>query len=438
MSTQTAVWRIQDSVFLDDNDVDSKSRRVIVARDMYADGQPPSYNQQDWTGPLATKTHQERHRGSGDYSGSGSETSRPRSAEASSSSTKSTASRTMPPSSYPSAAMTHVLPVQTIPRVRPVISGTAGPSSALNTHQCNTCGKHRRAGSRSVSENMILQHSSSSEGAGKIIPTIQTNGLPLSPQDEALSAVSRRDSQVPLHRVSTTTPLVARPSIKRSLSRRSGSVSKLIRALSFSKRRSKQNGTRAEPADAEGVSPVSRDTTAQTSPSTKQYSNGDKNKLSPAQTPTCPDSPLSFADQPAEDEAFELGSLSRPKMSEHQRQVSWTKSDEQKQFLAVVEKPKYTRSQSTQIKTENLVAQEPPPQDDTFLGITPDQRPGVTRFKSLRSGVTRASSQMNRTASQIGRSKSMKRLGSVKKVPQLWYRDDMMFDGAGDYIGQAY
>jgi len=97
----------------------------------------------------------------------------------------------------------------------------------------------------------------------------------------------------------------------------------------------------------------------------------------------------------------------------------------------------HRHSQSTQqgLNTE-LQAQY---QNDTYLSLPPDQRPGVTRFKSLRTGVNRAANGLSRSASQISRSTSLRRLESVKKVPQFWYRDDMAIEGAAsEYNNYGY
>jgi hypothetical protein len=48
-------------------------------------------------------------------------------------------------------------------------------------------------------------------------------------------------------------------------------------------------------------------------------------------------------------------------------------------------------------------------------------RPPITRFKSLREGVSRAAS--------VSRQSSLRRMESLKKVPSAWYRDDMAIEG---------
>lgn len=56
------------------------------------------------------------------------------------------------------------------------------------------------------------------------------------------------------------------------------------------------------------------------------------------------------------------------------------------------------------------------------LSVNDADRPQITRFKSLRQGVSRMNS--------VSRSTSLKRLGSLKTVHRNWYRDDMAIEGA--------
>ena len=151
-------------------------------------------------------------------------------------------------------------------------------------------------------------------------------------------------------------------------------------------------------------------------------------------------SPLSFVDQPKEDQAFEMNDMRKSKIPE--RRNSWDKADEATNFLSDVSdserpssRPTYGRSQSTRDHLRNQKSQS----DDVYLSLPPDQRPGITRFKSLRAGVNHAAAGLSRSASQISRSSSLRRLESVKKVPQFWYRDDMTIEGAGgEYNNYAY
>ena len=92
-------------------------------------------------------------------------------------------------------------------------------------------------------------------------------------------------------------------------------------------------------------------------------------------------------------------------------------STEANSLLQPVSRPEHLRSKSEAAVTTLTV----PNQDDTYLA-NPNQRPTITRFKSLRAGVGRAAS--------VTRSTSLRRLNSIKKTPELWYRTDMAFEGA--------
>lgn len=152
--------------------------------------------------------------------------------------------------------------------------------------------------------------------------------------------------------------------------------------------------------------------------------------------PDRPPSPFSFIDKPREEQAFEMNDIRQSKLPE--RRDSWDKADENTLFLGVqASRPKIGRSQST--TAAKYPGEASKPVDDVYLSLPPDQRPGITRFKSLRGGVTRAANGLSRSASQISRSSSLRRLESVKKVPSLWYRDDMAIEGAaGEYDYHGY
>jgi hypothetical protein len=69
---------------------------------------------------------------------------------------------------------------------------------------------------------------------------------------------------------------------------------------------------------------------------------------------------------------------------------------------------------------------------EQYLSVETEQRPQITRFKSLRSGVARVNST-------VSRSTSLKRLGSLKTVHHNWYRNDMALEGAtSDNIVAAF
>lgn len=328
-----------------------------------------------------------------------------------------TKSRGAPPSSFPHVAMKQIQPPSsTIPEDTGDIRGEEFTAS-VPRKKCKHCGKTRRAGPSSHSDPIPRRSSRS----GLQIPTIKANGVALRPEDEPMSAHPTGQGDVlhvpKLHGSVHAVP-VDGPGSESKGPTRTSSISRIIRALSFSRRRSERR-----------IVPMS---SAQEEPHHLRSRQGDAATTNGISTlaPARADSPLSFLEQPKEDDAFELNDIrSRPSL--HQRQSSWTRSDDYTETVPMVERSRYVRSQSAQVTGKDHLSVPASAEDSTYFGITPDQRPGVTRFKSLRSGVNRTRSQMQRTASQIGRSKSLKRLGSVKRVPQLWYRNDMLFDGSG-------
>jgi len=131
-----------------------------------------------------------------------------------------------------------------------------------------------------------------------------------------------------------------------------------------------------------------------------------------------PQSPFSFVGGKDEQDAFEMVDI----------RGGGSNSD-QDSLKGVMEKAA-TADPAVQQDTIDVVPRpkstEPRPQYLSVQG--PEDKPAITRFKSLRSGVSR----MN---SNISRSSSLKRLGSLKTVHHNWYRNDMAIEGAtGDVI----
>ncbi|KAK5951061.1 hypothetical protein OHC33_007814 [Knufia fluminis] len=420
-----------------EDEADQKPRKVKVAQDMYAGDMPPGYERQDYEGPLA---HKEGHTGSchkcGGHKKTASGSSVPVTDEKPQVAqnidcNKCGGTKSMPPSSFPRGAMANArAPRQAAPRQ----SSEAGPSSAPggHRHKCGKCGRRKRPESISTDGSSPRQIGLSYQN----VPTIQTNGGPVGINIEPPTAITERAPTLPFSPASTVgeTPLIKPNAYKeRPKPSRSGSLSSLLRSFSRRKQPSAQSPLPSQQLASNGehnshnivdkISSAIRD-------GDSSYS-----RLRPEDYPERPVSPFSFVDKPQEENAFEMNDMRKSKQPE--RRNSWDKADESDMFLGESARPRYSRSQSTQhgLKPE-LAAQY---QNDTYLSLPPDQRPGVTRFKSLRSGVTRATNGLSRSASQISRSTSLRRLESVKKVPQLWYRDDMAIEGAqGEYNNYGY
>lgn len=408
-------------------ETEAKSRKVKVAQDMYAGDQPPGYESHGYKAPApgekgekGEKGHKHTescqkcggHKRDPSIPAAAAETPpiQPQNIDCN----KCGGKRSTPPSSYPGAARVQ-------PIYPPIQSSEAGPSNVpRGKQQCTKCGRRKRPESMSTSDSSSPQQASNHRS----VPSIQTNGIPVNINIEPPTAVNERAPTFP---VSANSPVGApltkdqgRPGSqpqkqykKERTPSRSGSISRLFRSLS----RRKSSSAGSSPTQAmpkEGPSNSRR---------SASYS-----RLTADDHPDRPPSPFSFVDKPREEQAFEMNDIRRSKQPE--RRDSWDKADESTLFLGVqATRPKIGRSQST--TAAKYPGETSRPVDDVYLSLPPDQRPGITRFKSLRGGVTRAANGLSRSASQISRSTSLRRLESVKKVPSLWYRDDMAIEGAG-------
>jgi len=427
-----------------EDEADSKLRKVKVAQDMYAGDMPPGYDPQDYQGPLASKEgHSHSHTGPchkcGGHKKSASESASAVLAAGEKPAqnidcNKCGGKKSTPPSSFPRAAMANAR----VPQAAPRQSSEAGPSSAPagHRHSCGKCGRRKRPESMSTSASSP-QHSPRQVGLSyQNVPQIQTNGVPVGINIEPPTATTQRAPTLPFSPASTIgeTPLIQPKAFKKEHKpARSGSISSLFR--SFSRRNKSHDGPLPSQQLASNGEHNSHNIVDKISSAIRD---GDTNysRLRPDDYVERPGSPFSFVDKPQEDQTFEMNDMRKSKAPE--RRNSWDKADESTQFLGEsADRPRYSRSQSTQHGLNpELQAQY---QNDTYLSLPPDQRPGVTRFKSLRTGVNRAANGLSRSASQISRSTSLRRLESVKKVPQFWYRDDMAIEGASsEYNNYGY
>ena len=160
-----------------------------------------------------------------------------------------------------------------------------------------------------------------------------------------------------------------------------------------------------------------------------------------------PASPFSFMSAANEDEAFEMvdmqdekekekekirdsgstavGSHGSPKGKEFEDAKSPESTDSMYSSVVIGETmDRDVDRRSNEMRTSGERRPRAPRQKSDTLGVPQygaGSRPPITRFKSLREGVSRAAS--------ISRDSSLKRLGSLKKVHTNWYRDDMAIEG---------
>ncbi|KAK5071866.1 hypothetical protein LTR64_004355 [Lithohypha guttulata] len=427
----------------------AKPRKVKVAQDMYAGAMPPTYEKQDYQSPVTTKGGCQKcggHKVSTSDASNGVASpekvqSQPQSPPAHGCQ-KCGGRKSTPPSSFPRAVMANVQP-RAQPRAAPVQSSEAGPSG--HRHKCTKCGRARRPDSISTSSS---SHQPRSPLAGPPlehnVPLLQTNGVPIM-NIEPPTAITERAPTLPFSPASTVgeTPLIkhnANNKQKRPQNpSRTSSISSLFRSLS----RRRKTSDNPLPSQQLGES-TPHNIVDKISNALHDSNDGSKSnyaRLGADDPIERSGSPFSFVDKPKEEQAFEMNDMRKPKQSEGQsssRRNSWDKTNEATNFLedsAISDRPRYSRSQSTKNHLRSQSVQE----GDGFLALPPDQRPGITRFKSLRQGVGRAASGLSRSASQISRGSSLRRLESVKKVPEFWYRSDMAIEGAGnDYNEYAY
>lgn len=428
-----------------DDQQDAKPRKVKVAQDMYAGDMPPGYDSQGYQGPLAQKAA--CHKCGGHKKTESEFSSTPGNAEKAPGHShdhdcqKCGHKKSTPPSSYPRSAMANAQPrsqSQPLPqgpsRAGPVQSSEAGPSG--HRHKCGKCGRKRRP--ESISSSSSQPQSPPSGIFDPRVPQIQTNGVPIV-SFEPPTAVTERAPTLPYSPATTQEPLIKHENVRPTYQKghapsRSGSFSALFRSLS------RRNKTADGPLPSQQLASTGEQNPNSIVDKISHAIRDGEHSRGESLGVNRPPSPLSFLDQPREEQAFEMNDMRNSKQP--QRRDSWDKADESTKFLSdisdserPVSRPAHNRSQSTQDHLRGPANQG----DDIFLALPPDQRPGITRFKSLRNGVNRAAGGLSRSASQISRSTSLRRLESVKKVPQFWYRDDMVIDGAGsEYNTYAY
>lgn len=423
-----------------EDEADTRPRKVKVAQDMYAGDLPPGYDPQGYQGPISSKRghtgpcnkcggHKKRPSGGAPVS----PVEKPKVTQ-NIDSKSCGRKKSMPPSAFPGAVATSV----------PLQSSEAGPSSAPegHRHKCDKCGRHKRPESLSTTRSSPQQQSPQQIGLSYMnVPRIQTKGIPVGINIEPPTVISERAPTLPP--ISPTFAAGEAPLIQQNQQNqqkaykkehkpsRSGSFSSMFRSLS----RRISSSDRPLPSQ-QLVNSGEHNSQNIVNKIGNAIRDGDKSsyaRLKPEDQVKRPGSPFSFMDKPQEEQTFEMNDIRKSKQPE--KRNSWDKVDEATQFLGETgERPRYSRSQSTQQGLKPGL--QPQYQNDTYLSLPADQRPGMTRFKSLRSGVSRAANGLSRSASQMSRSSSLRRLESMKRVPQLWYRD--VEGSQGEYNNYAY
>lgn len=290
-------------------------------------------------------------------------------------------------------------------------------SSSAPVHSCNKCGRHRRPGSLEHAPAINppqAQPDIRLQRAGLAIqPNAPANQNPIYPQIDIIppSATTYHRTntlQTPFTPYGEESPLVTVPAQPQSPPRKPESKggfrnNSIVRSLSRRlSRREKEKGK--EQSDA----PLPSQQLAASENGTGEQSAGRLiNMISSAmqepahgrdqqyakievQAPDRPGSPFSFVGERDESEAFK-------KESGVESNTEYTPNQQDR--LDVVPRPKSADA-------------------NTGRHLSPGdaERPQITRFKSLRVGVSRVNQS-------ISRSQSLKRMGSVKTAHHAWYVD---------------
>ena len=370
----------------------------------------------------------------------------------------SASATTTPAAATPAAHTRNPSEERTSHGSRPSESTTAGPSSSANSSPgrkcCNKCGRYKRPSSLASQQSspepgryyaarepmpMASHPAMKAYQAGLSIQPV--TGPPRNsvyPQIDVIppSATTYRNSlKSPFTFSEDDTPLVNKPMAERTPSRNSS----LIRSLSRRFSRKDKNKDKAYPAplpsqqlatneNQSGEQSAGRLINMISSAMQGPVNDRDANysRLGEGEQDDRPMTPFSFVGGKDEQNAFEMVDL-------HEQEEE--------------SGPTSLKPVVNHAVTITPVEEYPPVLQDTIdvisrprtaeaarqnLSVPDADRPQITRFKSLRSGVSR----MN---SNVSRSTSLKRLGSLKTVHHNWYRNDMAIEGAtGEHAVAAF
>ncbi|KIX09736.1 uncharacterized protein Z518_00817 [Rhinocladiella mackenziei CBS 650.93] len=357
----------------------------------------------------------------------------------------------------PSAPHARTVPEGTTSHQSQPSDSTAGPSSSPTStpgaNCCAKCGKKKRPSS--IPKQQLPTHVGRPHGNGpasapmpmahrpamkmhsarlSIHPNVAGTHNPVYPQIDVIppSASSYKHVSSPFTSYGEDdSPLVAKAtkqefkvfrnsSLARSLSRHLSKKDKGVVAPLPSQQLAADENQSGEQSAGRLINMISSAMQGPLSDRDAQYS-----RLEVGDQSDRPQTPFSFVGGKDDQDMFEMVDL-RERESEDDslkevvgREVSATRSDGDysaipQDTIDVIPRPK-----STEPRGQFLSVQDA------------EQRPPITRFKSLRNGVSRMNS--------ISRSTSLKRLGSLKTVHHNWYRDDMAIEGAtGDNVVPVY
>ncbi|KAL6251786.1 hypothetical protein RBB50_001996 [Rhinocladiella similis] len=417
------------------------ARPVRVAKDMHDGALPPVYKRQDSDLVRSNEVAQGSCRHCGKRCAEGQECSHCGKQKANAPRTGSTT----PPASQHTRTTSEGVNSQ---RSRISETTTAGPSSSPGSspggkRSCNRCGRYKRPGSIDhTGPSHVHTATEPMPMASHPAMRVHQAGLSIQPQPGVTGLRSSVYPQIDVIPPSTTTykptmqypssgygdesPLVERPvqpaakpsrhsSLIRSLSRRLSRRDKKKAPPTHSPLPSQQVAAGGNQSGEQSAGRlINMISTAMQGPLADRDTQ--HSRLKPGEQPDRPTTPFSFVGGKDEQDAFEMVHV--------RDRESLSDSDSWKE--GVDEQITITKPDDDVIPQDKIDVISRPKSAEPFsqhLAVPDSERPQITRFKSLRSGVSR----MN---SNISRSTSLKRLGSLKTAHHAWYRDDMAIEGA--------
>lgn len=334
---------------------------------------------------------------------------------------------------------------------------TAGPSSSPTSTRgkyCAKCGRHKRPTSDATEHSFIREPSAGLspppapvtatnrpairpyQAGLSIEPHVVQPQNPVYPQIDVIppSASTYRPANSAFSQYGDESPLVGKAtkqefklfrnsSLARSLSRRLSRKDRTVSAPLPSQQLAGGEHPSGEQSAGRLINMISSAMQASPHDHDTKYS-----RLSLAEQGDRPTTPFSFVGGKDEQDAFEMVDLrDRHSFSDQgslegalEADMPTTLSERDISAIQQDTIDVIPRSKSAEPRGQHLSVEDS------------GQRPQITRFKSLRSGVSR----MNST---VSRSTSLKRLGSLKTVHHNWYRNDMVLEGAtGDNVVAAF
>ena len=432
----------------------TQSKPVKVARDMYDGAHPPQYRRQSTGvagGAVQRNSAQSLHTHAGhSCTKCGKRRDSTASQAASNSQCRQCGKRkSLPPQmgpERPPSAHVRTVPEGARPRepTLPNIQTNVAPLSSSNTphrRSCGKCGKHKRPAS--MISGPPQSHSqpgpSSRHSVNKIglaiphPPALQspTQQSGFNVNIEPPTATTYRASTIPWSPSTDETPLFGNATrMEAQPARRPSLLNRLSRSLS-----SRKDKHASAPLPSQQLQNLGEQNTGRLismisnaiGESDNRGNDAKYTRLGVGNRINRPGSPFSFIDKTNEDDAFEMTDMRISKTSQA------FEAADLKAALDKAEKHNASPTVYTPIALDDPMASEADGRSKlissgALLNVPSEKddkmsRPPVTRFRSLRNGMSRSSSSYQ--GNNLSRGSSLKRLDSVRSAHRHWYRDDV-------------